>query len=166
MLSLVGLSREKTYTSATSSSAARPRNRDPLNTEQDACIDFLRGQVALLRPKIIVCLGRVAANRLIHDDYKITKEHGKWEEKAGVYMTGIYHPAALLRDPYKKPDTFVDLKAIQEKIRQVCRHTVLLSPIPPANGIIKNRSVSQENGAVLLIGSAGAFFCRQPDRCP
>ena len=80
------------------------------------------------------CLGRVAANRLIHDDYKITKEHGKWEEKAGVYMTGIYHPAALLRDPYKKPDTFVDLKAIQEKIRQVCRHTVLLSPIPPANG--------------------------------
>ena len=134
MLSLVGLSREKNVYICNIVKCRPPKNRDPLNTEQDACIDFLRGQVALLRPKIIVCLGRVAANRLIHDDYKITKEHGKWEEKAGVYMTGIYHPAALLRDPYKKPDTFVDIKAIQEKIRQVCRHTVLLSPIPPANG--------------------------------
>lgn len=134
MLSLVGLSREKNVYICNIVKCRPPKNRDPLNTEQDACIDFLRGQVALLRPKIIVCLGRVAANRLIHDDYKITKEHGKWEEKAGVYMTGIYHPAALLRDPYRKPDTFVDLKAIQEKIRQVCRHTVLLSPIPPANG--------------------------------
>ena len=100
-----------------------PKNRDPLNTEQDACIDFLRGQVALLRPKIIVCLGRVAANRLIHDDYKITKEHGKWEEKAGVYMTGIYHPAALLRYPVNKPAVFSDFVALREKITQVCDHT-------------------------------------------
>lgn len=132
MLSLIGLSRDQNFYICNIVKCRPPKNRDPLNTEQDACIDFLRGQVALLRPKIIVCLGRVAANRLIHDDYKITKEHGKWEEKAGVYMTGIYHPAALLRDPYKKPDTFVDLKAIQQKIRQVCRRTVLLPPFPGA----------------------------------
>lgn len=128
----IDLDREKNCYIANIVKCRPPQNRDPLNTEQDACIDFLRGQVALLRPKIIVCLGRVAANRLIHDDYKITREHGKWEEKAGVYMTGIYHPAALLRDPYKKPDTFVDLKAIQQKIRQVCRRTVLLPPFPGA----------------------------------
>ena len=132
MLTIIDLDRTKNIYIANIVKCRPPQNRDPLNTEQDACIDFLRGQVALLRPKIIVCLGRVAANRLIHDDYKITKEHGKWEEKAGVYMTGIYHPAALLRDPYKKPDTFVDLKAIQQKIRQVCRRTVLLPPFPGA----------------------------------
>ena len=133
MLAMIDLKREKVFI-GNMVKCRPPQNRDPLNIEQEACIGYLRNQVALLKPKIIVCLGRIAACRLIREDFKITKEHGKWEEKAGVYMTGIYHPAALLRDPYKKPDTFVDLKAIQEKIRQVCRHTVLLSPIPPANG--------------------------------
>ena len=74
-------------------------------------------------------MGRVAAGRLIHEDYKITQEHGQWVEKAGVWMTSIYHPAALLRDVGKKPDTFADLKAIQQKAREVCTHTTLLSPI-------------------------------------
>lgn len=129
MLSLVGLDRRTNVYIANIVKCRPPQNRDPLNTEQDACIGYLRQQVALLRPRIIVCMGRVAANRLIHDDYKITKEHGQWVEKAGVHMTSIYHPAALLRDERKKPDTFVDLKAIQSKIREVCQHTVLLSPI-------------------------------------
>lgn len=128
MLQMIGLSRERIY--ITNSVKCRPpQNRDPLNTEQDACIGYLRRQVALLRPKIIVCMGRVAANRLIHSDYKITKEHGQWMEKAGVSMTSIYHPAALLRDPSKKPDTFVDLKGIQRKILEVCPNTRLLPPI-------------------------------------
>ena len=100
-----------------------PQNRDPLNTEQDACIGYLRNQVALIRPKIIVCLGRIAAVRLIKPDFKITREHGQWFEKAGVQMTAVFHPAALLRDPRKKPDTFDDLKSIQRKIREVCSHT-------------------------------------------
>ena len=97
-----------------------PHNRDPLHTEQDACIGYLRNQVALLRPKIIVCLGRIAAQRLIDPGYKITQQHGQWVEKAGVAMTAIYHPAALLRDPSKKPDTFGDLRAIRSKARQLC----------------------------------------------
>ncbi|MBM6870430.1 uracil-DNA glycosylase [Pseudoflavonifractor phocaeensis] len=100
-----------------------PGNRDPLNTEQEACIGYLRNQVALIRPKIIVCLGRIAAMRLIRPDYKITKEHGQWVEKAGVRMTAIYHPAALLRDPAKRPDTFADLRAIRQMIRQICTRT-------------------------------------------
>jgi DNA polymerase len=129
MLSLVGLDRKANVYIANIVKCRPPQNRDPLNTEQDACIGYLRHQVALLRPKIIVCLGRVAANRLIHSDYKITQEHGQWVEKAGVYMTSIYHPAALLRDPSKKPDTFVDLKNIQRKIRQLCPEVTLLSPI-------------------------------------
>ena len=60
-----------------------PQNRDPLNTEQDACIDYLRNQVALIRPKIIVCLGRIAAMRLIKEALKISREHGQWFEKGG-----------------------------------------------------------------------------------
>ena len=79
--------------------------------------------MALIRPKIIICLGRIAAMRLIREDFKITREHGQWFEKAGIHMTALYHPAAILRDPTKRPETFVDLKEIQQKIRQVCDHT-------------------------------------------
>ena len=129
MLSLVGLSRRHNVYIANVVKCRPPQNRDPLNTEQDACIGYLRRQVALLRPRIIVCMGRVAANRLIHEDYKITQEHGQWVEKAGIHMTSIYHPAALLRDVGKKPDTFQDLKSVQRKAREVCPNTRLLDPI-------------------------------------
>ena len=80
-------------------------------------------EVALIRPKVIVCLGRIAAMRLIKPDYKITREHGQWVEKSGVWMTALYHPAAILRDPSKRPDTFADLKELEKKIREVCTHT-------------------------------------------
>ena len=123
MLSLIGLYRQKNFYICNIVKCRPPKNRDPLNTEQDACIGYLREQIALVRPKLIVCLGRIAANRLIHQDYKITKEHGQWVERDGVFYTAIYHPAALLRDPSRKPETFVDLRSIREKIRQVCTHT-------------------------------------------
>ncbi|MGM9643265.1 MAG: uracil-DNA glycosylase family protein [Eubacteriales bacterium] len=93
-----------------------PKNRDPLPAEEDACIDFLREQVRLVRPKVIVCLGRIAAMRLIKPDYKISMEHGTWVEKGGFYMTAVFHPAALLRDPRRKEDMLKDMKAIKEKI--------------------------------------------------
>lgn len=122
MLGMIGLARESVY--ITNIVKCRPpRNRDPLNTEKDACIGYLRRQVALMRPKIIVCLGRIAAMELIKPDFKITQEHGQFMEKSGVLMTALYHPAALLRDGTKKPETFVDLKALQAKIREVCQHT-------------------------------------------
>ncbi len=122
MLEMIGLARESVY--ITNIVKCRPpRNRDPLNTEKDACIGYLRQQVALMRPKIIVCLGRIAAMELIKPDFKITQEHGQFMEKSGVLMTALYHPAALLRDGTKKPETFVDLKALQAKIREVCQHT-------------------------------------------
>ena len=96
-----------------------PDNRDPLETEQDACIDFLRNQVALLRPKVIVCLGRIAAKRLIDPEYRISQQHGQWVQKNGVWMTAIYHPSALLRDERKRPQTFSDLLSIRQKLREV-----------------------------------------------
>ena len=93
-----------------------PHNRDPLPAEEDACIGFLREQVRLIRPRVIVCLGRIAAMRLISPDFKITRDHGTWYERGGFLMTAVYHPAALLRDPRKKDDMLADMKKIKEKL--------------------------------------------------
>ena len=93
-----------------------PKNRDPLPEEEDACIEYLRQQVKIIRPKIIVCLGRIAAMRLIKPDFKITQEHGQWFQKGDYLMTAVFHPAALLRDPRKKEDMLRDMIAIQKKL--------------------------------------------------
>ncbi|MBS6216267.1 MAG: uracil-DNA glycosylase [Clostridiales bacterium] len=122
MLAMIELDRSKIFV-GNMVKCRPPGNRDPLAAEQEACIGYLRNQVALIRPKIIVCLGRIAAMKLIKEDFKITREHGQWFEKAGVQMTALYHPAALLRDPRKRPETFADLKALQAKIREICDHT-------------------------------------------
>lgn len=122
MLAIIGLSRDDVYI-ANIVKCRPPQNRDPLGVEQDACIGYLRRQVALLRPKLIVCLGRIAAMRLIREDFKITREHGVWFQKGDVQMMAVYHPAALLRDPRRRPEAFDDFKGLQEKIRTVCEHT-------------------------------------------
>ena len=123
MLSLIGLSRESNFYIANIVKCRPPQNRDPLNTEQDSCIPWLERQIELVNPRLIICLGRVAAQRLIKPDFKITQEHGLWFPRGDAEVTAIYHPAALLRDPSKKPETFVDLRAIRAKIREVCTHT-------------------------------------------
>ena len=123
MLEIIDLSRKKNIYIANMVKCRPPKNRDPLNTEQDACIGYLRNQVALIKPKIIVCLGRIAAMRVIKENFKITQEHGQWFEKNGVWTMALYHPAALLRDPRRKPEAFEDLKTLQAKIREVCDHT-------------------------------------------
>ena len=119
MLSIIDLDRTSNCYIANIVKCRPPNNRDPLETEQDACIGYLRNQVALIRPKIIVCLGRIAAKRLIDPDYRITRQHGQWIERNGIWMTAIYHPSALLRDVSKRPETFDDLLSLREKIREV-----------------------------------------------
>lgn len=124
MLAMIGLDRSRIY--ITNSVKCRPpENRDPLNTEKEACQGYLQRQRALMRPKIIVCLGRISAMELIRPDFKISQEHGQFSEKDGCLMMALYHPAALLRDPRKKPETFEDLKRLQAKIREICTHTPL-----------------------------------------
>ena len=122
MLEMIDLDRTKVF--ITNIVKCRPpQNRDPLNVEQEACIEYLRRQTAMIQPKIIVCLGRIAAMQIIKPDFKITKEHGQWFDKAGIRMTALYHPAALLRDPSRRPETFDDLKNIQAEIRRICTRT-------------------------------------------
>ena len=118
MMSIIDLDRTGCYI-ANIVKCRPPHNRDPLETEQAACIEYLRNQVALMKPKIIICLGRIAAKKLIDPEYRITRQHGTWVQKGGVWMTAIYHPSALLRDVSKRPETFDDLLSIREKIREI-----------------------------------------------
>ena len=111
-LAAVGIARDDVYI-ANILKCRPPYNRDPLPEEADACIGHLREQVKLIRPKIIVCLGRISASRLIHADYKITREHGEFIKKGAFVMTAVYHPSALLRDASKKEDMLRDMKKIR-----------------------------------------------------
>lgn len=118
ILSIIDLNRENVYI-ANIVKCRPPGNRDPKDEEQDACMEYLNQQIALVRPKIIVCLGRIAARRMIDPEYRITKDHGIWICRDGVWITAIYHPSALLRDVSKRPETFEDLLEIREKIRRI-----------------------------------------------
>ncbi len=93
-----------------------PYNRDPLPEEQEACIGYLREQLKLINPKIIVCLGRISAMKIIKPEFRITKEHGKWFKKGRFYITAVYHPSMLLRDPSKREETMNDFLEIERML--------------------------------------------------
>lgn len=124
MLKIIGLDRNTNIYIANIVKCRPPKNRDPLSTEQEACMDWLRMQYLLIRPKLVVCLGRIAAMAMIKEDFKITKEHGVWFDKDGIKFMAMYHPAALLRDPRRRPEAFDDLKSLERMIREVCTHTL------------------------------------------
>lgn len=130
MLALIRIRRQDVYI-ANMVKCRPPQNRDPLPEEIEACIGYLRNQTALLRPKIIVCLGRIAAQRLIKKEFRISSEHGLWFEKNGCQMTALYHPAALLRDPRRRPETFEDLKRLEQMIQSLCPETFSSKPFSP-----------------------------------
>ena len=124
-LDAIGLDRKKNIYIGNMVKCRPPQNRDPKPEEQEACIGWLREQIRLIRPKIIVCLGRISAQRLIDPEFRVTKQHGEFIEKNGTWMMGTFHPAALLRNPRQKPDALEDFLRLRDKIREVCTHTVL-----------------------------------------
>ena len=117
MLSLIGLDRSKLYI-CNIVKCRPPRNRDPLLEEMESCRYWLEEQLRIMNPKIILCLGRVAAMQMIRPDFKITREHGEWFERGGRRMMAIYHPSALLRDESKRPETFADLRKFRQVVRE------------------------------------------------
>ena len=119
MLKIIGLSRKENIYIANIVKCRPPNNRDPQSAEREACLHWLHAQYSLLKPKIVVCLGRIAAMELISSDIKITRDHGKWFEKDGAKFMALFHPAALLRDPNRRPETFVDLKELERMINSV-----------------------------------------------
>ncbi len=114
MLASVGLSDKEVYI-ANVVKCRPPGNRDPHEDERQACLNYLRYQLLLVQPKIIVCLGRVAAQTILASDFRITKERGIWTERKGYHMIATYHPSALLRDETKKRPAWEDMKAIRAK---------------------------------------------------
>ena len=117
-LAAVGLKREQVYI-ANVVKCRPPRNRDPRPEEMDACIGFLRQQTRLIAPKILVCLGRIAACRLMDPDFKVTRQHGSWVKKGSLWMMGTFHPAALLRNPAQKPEELADFLSLRDKMQEL-----------------------------------------------
>ncbi|MBR2715190.1 MAG: uracil-DNA glycosylase [Ruminococcus sp.] len=123
LLYAVDLDRNKNVYIANIVKCRPPKNRDPFSDEQIECMDWLRAQTRLIRPKIIVCLGRIAAMKIIKPDFKITKEHGIFFKKNGTHIMAMFHPAAILRNPSQMEDALKDFIILREKIKEVCEHT-------------------------------------------
>lgn len=115
MLAAIGLERERVYI-ANIVKCRPPNNRQPAPEEAAACLPYLRAQVALIRPKVIVLLGATAAQNTLGSHIRITRDRGKWAESKGVFMLPTYHPSALLRDESKKKDAWQDMRLLKEKL--------------------------------------------------
>ena len=115
---VVGIKREEVYI-ANIVKCRPPHNRDPEEDEIIACMDYLRNQVMIIKPKIIVLLGRIALQNILGKEYKITASRGKWVEKKGILYMPTWHPAALLRDETKKIDFLEDLKNVTNKLNKL-----------------------------------------------
>ena len=118
-LAAIDLDRNKNVYIANIVKCRPPHNRDPKPEEAEMCLPYLRAQVKLLRPQIIVCLGRIAAQRLISPDFRVTRQHGEFFQKGSTYMMGTFHPAALLRDEAKKKEALSDFQRLREKIEEL-----------------------------------------------
>ena len=117
MLAAIGLTREEVYI-CNVVKCRPPENRTPLPEEAEACLPFLRMQFALVRPKVILLLGATAGRYTLGEDFRVTRDRGRFVQKGGVWFMPTYHPAALLRDEGKKREAWEDLKAVREKLKE------------------------------------------------
>ena len=128
MMNAVGLSREHNVYIANIVKCRPPQNRDPKPEEQAACTPWLEEQIRLIDPKLVVCLGRIAACYIIDPQFKMMKQHGQWFEKDGRLMMGMLHPAAVLRNPNQRSVAFADFVALRDKVEELCTRTTLVYP--------------------------------------
>ena len=118
MLAAIQLPRERVYI-CNVVNCRPPRNRQPSPEEMQACIGHLRAQTALIRPRVILLLGATAVSAVLGAEYRITRCHGQWFERKGVWIIATYHPSALLRDVSKKKDAWEDLKRVKAKLKEL-----------------------------------------------
>ena len=123
MLLEINLSRNKNIYIANMVKCRPPNNRDPLPEEIDCCINYLRWQFKIIKPKIILCVGRIAAMKIIKKDFSVTREHGVWFKKKDIEIMGTFHPAALLRNPNNLVYAKEDLKILESKIKEIAPET-------------------------------------------
>ena len=117
---MLGIKREEVYI-ANIVKCRPPNNRNPQDDEAENCLDYLRNQVILVKPKIIVLLGSVALKNILGKEYGITASRGKWVERKGILYMPTWHPAALLRDENKKIDFIKDLKQVIKRYNEICQ---------------------------------------------
>lgn len=117
---MLGVKREEVYI-ANIVKCRPPNNRNPQDDEAENCLDYLRNQVILVKPKIIVLLGSVALKNVLGKEYGITASRGKWLERKGILYMPTWHPAALLRDENKKIDFTKDLKQVIKRYNEICQ---------------------------------------------
>ena len=118
MIHAIGLERSEVYI-CNVVKCRPPANRDPAPEEAETCLPYLRAQVALVRPRVIALLGRVACQYTLREQISVTRDHGRWFERKGVWMMPTFHPAALLRDPARKRDAWEDFQKLRDKLREV-----------------------------------------------
>ena len=169
LLAAVDLDREKDLYITNMVKCRPPQNRDPKPEEQEACMEWLRQQVALMRPKVVVCLGRIAAMKLIKPDMKITREHGKIFKKGDLLMMATLHPAALLRNPSAKPGAFEDFLRLQRLLQEKSTGDLGQPPSPkrPFCGRVPTNPslpLMPRRGTVSPAGSVGAICLPLADR--
>lgn len=119
MLAAIDLDRTKNAMICNIVKCRPPGNRTPNLQEGEKCLPFLRAQVDIVRPRIIVCLGATAVRHIIDSEARITRVRGQWAERKGFWITATYHPAALLRDPSRKAETWADLMSIRAKMNEL-----------------------------------------------
>lgn len=118
MIRAIGLEREQVYI-CNVVKCRPPQNRNPEPDEANACLNYLRGQVALVRPKVVVLLGKVACRYTLQQEISVMRDHGKWFERKGVWFMPTYHPSALLRDPSKKREAWEDFQKVRDKLAEI-----------------------------------------------
>lgn len=112
----IDMSREEVYI-ANIVKCRPPGNRDPRPEEIDACRSYLEQQIALVRPRVIVALGRVAAQTLLGSSSSLGAMRGRWHEAFGIPTRVTYHPAALLRNTAYKRPTWEDMQQVRDRLR-------------------------------------------------
>ena len=118
MLKAIDISRSDVYI-ANIAKCRPPANRTPTADEAAACLPYLRRQIELVKPKIIVALGGTAARYLIDEDVRIRRDHGQWKEIDGISMMATYHPSALLRDASQKRDAWADFCTLRDRLKEI-----------------------------------------------
>lgn len=119
MLAAIGLDRKTNCYIANIVKCRPPENRNPLPDEQSACFCFLEAQIHILKPKMILCMGKIAIEKLINQSIPITQKHGEFFEYNGIPVMPTYHPSALLRNEELKRPAWEDLKKFKRKLDEI-----------------------------------------------
>ena len=118
MIHAIGMERSECYI-ANIVKCRPPGNRNPAPEEAEACLLYLRAQTALIRPKVVVLLGKIACRYILREEVFVTRDHGLWFERKGVWFMPTYHPSALLRDPAKKREAWEDFKKVRDRLNEL-----------------------------------------------